>query len=136
SIETKENSQLQIGAAFKYVNPLPISAKIPFFGATVVLDGNNFVTFGITQIDLERNEGNMSVILTMIFDNSDGTISAISELFKNILNGEMKQKIEISGIYFGGTNENENDLLSLLRIPLPTDLIDINSIKNKVIELS
>jgi hypothetical protein len=136
SVETKENAQLLIGSAFSYVNPLPISAKIPYFGATVILDGNNFVTFGISQIDLERNQGNMDISLAMSFYNTDEAKSAVNEFFKNILNGEIKQKIEISGIYFGGPNENTNDLLNLLRLPLPTDLVDINSIKNKVIELS
>ncbi|RIA99242.1 hypothetical protein C1645_747693 [Glomus cerebriforme] len=136
SVVTKENAQLQVGVAFGYVNPLPISAKVPYFGATVVIDGNNFVTFGISNIDLERNGGNMNVASTIVFDNSDGTKSAVNEFFKNILNGEIKQKIEISGIYFGGPNENANNLLNLLRLPVPTDLVDINSIKNKVIELS
>ncbi|CAB4476369.1 unnamed protein product [Rhizophagus irregularis] len=136
SIETKENAQLLIGTTFSYINPLPISAKVPYFGATVILDGNNFITFGITRIDLERNQGNMDISLAMSFDNSDGTKSAVNEFLKNILNGEVKQKIEISGIYFGGPNENPNDLMNLLKLPLPTDLVDINSIKNKVIELS
>ncbi|CAG8607500.1 11585_t:CDS:2, partial [Funneliformis caledonium] len=134
SIETKENSQLQVQSAFNYTNPLPIGARIPFFGATIVLDGNNLVTFEISQIDFVRNEGTMNVVLLMRFD--DGNKTAVNEFIKNILNGKIKQKIELGEIYFGESNEENNDLLSLLNLPLPNDLIDVNLYKDKLFELS
>ncbi|CAI2168549.1 9111_t:CDS:2, partial [Funneliformis geosporum] len=136
SVETKENSQLQIQSAINYTNPLPISARIPFFGATIVLDGKNLVTFGINQFDVARNEGNMNIVLLMRFDNTVGTKTAVNDFIKNILNGKIKQKIELSGIYFGGTNEEDNDSLSSLSLPLPTDLIDVKLTKDKIFELS
>ncbi|CAJ0836225.1 10865_t:CDS:2, partial [Entrophospora sp. SA101] len=138
TVKTIADANLIAGAFFKYINPLPLSVRIPYLYFTLSLDDNAIVSMSIVNVELKRGEGGgtMSPSAVIKFYNSEGAQTSLNTFVDNILNKQFSQKVSLSEIYFGQAPNNSNDLISLLNLNLPIEILNVETIINKVIELS
>ncbi|KAJ3308948.1 hypothetical protein HDV04_000594 [Boothiomyces sp. JEL0838] len=112
SASAKQNQIMAVGTNISYTNILPISAKIPFAGATVQVDGLPTFIAQITGIEIDKKTGVLSPRLNVAFGNDGRVPASVAALIQNFLNGKISQSISIGQIYFGASASDQNSLLS------------------------
>lgn len=110
------NGKMSSGADFGYTNPLPLSAKVPYFAVSTSFNGMPAVDTEISSIQFERKSGNMQPRIILTFKNADGLPDVMATTVSDLLEGKIDTEIRVNGIYYGASANARSNLLSALDI--------------------
>ncbi|KAJ3318027.1 hypothetical protein HDV06_000877 [Boothiomyces sp. JEL0866] len=132
SAAAKQNQVMAVGANISYTNILPISAKIPYAGATVSIDNLPTFIVQITGIQVDRKSGALSPRLNVQFGKDQKVPASLATFVQNFLNGQIPQSVSIGQIFFGTSPDDQNGLLSTTMVNVNPYLSNIASYGAKI----
>ncbi|KAJ3269132.1 hypothetical protein HDV01_001832 [Terramyces sp. JEL0728] len=133
SVDAKPMQVMAVGASVSYSNVLPISAKIPFAAVTVQIDNLKTFIVQITGIEIDRKSaGVLSPKLTVQFGSDQNVPTSLATFVQNFLDGQISQPVSIGQIYFGGSANDQNGLLSATTVAVNSYLSNFASYGQKI----
>jgi hypothetical protein len=114
--DAQPGSRMNAGGNIGYTNPVPISIRLPYAAASTSLDGSAMVDAEISAIQLDRSGGTMQPRFGLVFKKNPVLPDSVAKLTSNLLQGRLESSIGISGVFFGASATDRNDLLSAISI--------------------
>jgi hypothetical protein len=115
SAQTQPGAILNVGADVGYTNPLPLSASIPFFSVSTLLDKKTWLSARVSDLKLAQSGGNMQPRAGLVFERDSSLADSVLELYNQLLQDKFDIPIGIKGIVFGNA-ESQNRLLSRIEL--------------------
>ncbi|KAJ3331150.1 hypothetical protein HDU76_003972 [Blyttiomyces sp. JEL0837] len=131
-------SQLAVGGAFGYINPLALTASLPYFSANLgIAKSSNAVSLAASNLVLGKGQGTLSPSAEVTFGSDASIPQALASAVSDVVNTRKLSNtpISVSTIRFGTSASDISNLLSEINLDVSKYVkdIDIGSTINSII---